>query len=154
MGRDATLADQIDLARQRFEALSPEEQHAHREAQRRSWVRGETALDRDETATQPSAAQPAPEASAAEMTLATAEGSDVASLIAFARWALCASSFLGADLCGGAVQDKALALGLLKEERFDPARHASVAMEDFEPGDRIFVFAGPLATKPKNGGVS
>lgn len=74
-------------------------------------------------------------------------------LIAFAKWVLCASSFLGADLCGGAVQDKACALGLLNEERFDPARHACAAMEDFEPGDRIFVFAGPLATKPENGGV-
>jgi hypothetical protein len=36
----------VKEANERFNALTPEEQKAHREAQRESWVRGEMALSK------------------------------------------------------------------------------------------------------------
>lgn len=40
----ASIEDMVRHAVQRFDALSPEEKHAHRAAQRRSWVCGELML--------------------------------------------------------------------------------------------------------------
>jgi hypothetical protein len=69
-------------------------------------------------------------------------------LVEFARWVIRNSAFAGGDLPGDEVQDKALALGLLREEVYDREKHrAVVAVEDYDgdPGDPIMLFAGPLA---------
>lgn len=63
--------------------------------------------------------------------------------IEFARWALTEGSFQGCNLDGGEIQDKALELGLIRETKFDPAKHGEHS--DFEKGDSYYEFAGPLA---------
>lgn len=56
----------------------------------------------------------------------------------FARWAVCTSAFMGVDLCGSEVQEKALKLGLIVEapNGYDPERHGP--HPDFSPGDKPF----------------
>jgi hypothetical protein len=56
----------------------------------------------------------------------------------FARWVIQESCFDGCDIDGGSVQDKAVELGLLVEELYDPVKHPNV--EDVEEGDGVFVF--------------
>lgn len=41
----------------------------------------------------------------------------------FVRWALTEGCWSGCDLEGGAIQEKALSLGLLKVEPYDPEKH-------------------------------
>ena len=59
----------------------------------------------------------------------------------FARWVIREGCFEGYDLDGGQLQDKAVELGLLREETYDPEKHPNVSENfDAEEGDRIFVF--------------
>lgn len=66
-------------------------------------------------------------------------------LIEFAR-EMCRVAFVGGDVSGCVIQDRAVELGLLKPEPYNPQRHKNVACAEYcEPGDIIYVFAGPLA---------
>jgi hypothetical protein len=60
----------------------------------------------------------------------------------FARWVL-AQAFDGMDLGGDEIQERALALGLIRKTAYDPERHGNRG-HMFEPGDPWFEFAGPL----------
>lgn len=60
----------------------------------------------------------------------------------FAKWAISNSSFAGADLDGGQVQDEAVKLGLLVEVPYDRAKHGEV--DDVDEGDTLYEYAGPL----------
>lgn len=67
-------------------------------------------------------------------------------LIEFAR-EMCQIAFEGGDADGGHIQDRAVELGLLKPEPYNPQRHKNVVCAEYcEPGDIIYVFAGPLAS--------
>lgn len=61
----------------------------------------------------------------------------------FTRWIIRESVFDGCGLDGGAVQDKAVELGLLIKVPYDPAVHGDIAACD--PGEQIFVFSDKLA---------
>lgn len=84
-----------------------------------------------------------PAAGGAEETVApTAVSSTYPPLVEFARWAIQNSAFAGGDLCGGEVQDKAEALGLLKPIAFDPALHADPDWYD------CYEFSSLLSSSP------
>lgn len=68
-----------------------------------------------------------------------------AQLVQFARWVITSSTFSGLYLDGGDVQAKALELGLLHQEAFDPDKHEVFEEYEGEPGDPILFFSGPLA---------
>lgn len=61
----------------------------------------------------------------------------------FFRWAVREATWDGVDLNGCDIQDKAVELGLLVEEIYDPAKHGDepYQMWDIEPGQDLFVFA-------------
>jgi hypothetical protein len=61
-------------------------------------------------------------------------------LAEFARWALEDGSWVGHDLDGSDVERKALALGLIKEVKYDPGIHGESEI-DIEPGDPWFVLS-------------
>ena len=65
----------------------------------------------------------------------------------FARWVIQNACFEASDLDGGDVQDKALALGLLREEPYDPERHGDPCRwsEYVSRGEPWFVFSEMLA---------
>jgi len=56
----------------------------------------------------------------------------------FARWIIQEGCFEGGTLDGGEIQDKAVELGLLVEELYDPVKHKDI--EDAEEGEGVFVF--------------
>lgn len=62
----------------------------------------------------------------------------------FVQWALDEGSWYGCDLDGGAIQEKALSLGLLKVEPYDPAKHGE-SEYDAEPGDDWYTLADGVA---------
>ena len=66
----------------------------------------------------------------------------------FARWVIQNACFEASDLDGGEVQEKALALGLLREEPYDPEIHGepSAAHDfcDIARGEPWFVFSEML----------
>lgn len=69
----------------------------------------------------------------------------------FVMWAMMEGSWQGCDIDGGAAQDKALALGLIEETKYDPSTHAH--NESCEPGDRWFVPSAKLLsalTRPEH----
>lgn len=68
-GKRERLKQLVQAAKERFDALSPEEQAAHREAQRQSWVRGELAMGREP----PPAAPEAPALEPAEWKMVPVE---------------------------------------------------------------------------------
>ena len=55
----------------------------------------------------------------------------------FVMWALMEGSWQGADIDGGAAQDKAVELGLIIEDQYDPKRHGE--SDCAEPGDCWFI---------------
>jgi hypothetical protein len=61
-------------------------------------------------------------------------------LAEFASWVLDRSLFVGADLCGADVQDKAVECGLLVETTYNPNVHGENDC-DAEPGDPWFIFS-------------
>jgi tRNA splicing ligase len=62
---------------------------------------------------------------------------EIERLRAFVRWALTEGSWRGADLDGGAIQDKAIELNLVTKVKYDPAVHGE---DDFaEAGDDWYV---------------
>jgi len=64
----------------------------------------------------------------------------------FARWVIQNACFEASDLDGGDVQDKALALGLLREEPYDPERHGDPWWSEYVArGEPWFVFSEILA---------
>lgn len=63
-----------------------------------------------------------------------------ARLAEFARWALENGSWRGHDLEGYDVERKALALGLIRETRYDPGVHGEAEI-DANAGDPWFVLA-------------
>lgn len=69
----------------------------------------------------------------------------LAQLVEFARWVIRESAFAGCDLQGDEVQEKAVALGLLREEAYEPEKHQATTCFEGDPGDPIMLFAGPLA---------
>lgn len=58
----------------------------------------------------------------------------------FVQWALDEGSWHGCDLDGGSIQEKALALGLLKVEPYDPEKHGE-SEYDADPGDDWYTLA-------------
>ncbi len=64
----------------------------------------------------------------------------------FCRWAIRNSAFDGCDLDGGDVQEQATKLGLLTPTTATKEMANSELFGDCEPGDTVFVFAGPLKT--------
>lgn len=78
---------------------------------------------------------------AAEITKLRAERDAAARCVEFTKWAIQDSAWQGGDLDGGAVQDKAEALGVIVKVPFDPAKHNS---DYAEPGDDWFEFAPDL----------
>ena len=58
----------------------------------------------------------------------------------FSEYVIRESCWRGCDADGGAVQDKAEELGLLRKEPYSQERHGESEFH-FEPGDDIFVFA-------------
>ena len=57
----------------------------------------------------------------------------------FVLWCIEEGPFEGCDLDGGAVQEKAVECGILKEVAYDPERHGEPDV-DVEPGDPWFEF--------------
>lgn len=55
----------------------------------------------------------------------------------FVMWSLMNGSWQGCDIDGGAAQDKAVELGLIIEDQYDPKRHGENSY--CEPGDRWFI---------------
>jgi hypothetical protein len=90
-----------------------------------------------------------------------------APLVEFLKWAMNYGPWIGSDLDGADVQEKALALGLIVETKYDPEIHGTTSenSEYVEPGDQWFVLADslkaapcspvsgwqPVATAPKDG---
>lgn len=72
-------------------------------------------------------------------------------LVEFARWVIGESSLIGSDLDGGAVQDKAEALGLIVKTQYDPAVHGDNDC-DAQPGDDWFVYAPALIAEDHRDG--
>lgn len=58
----------------------------------------------------------------------------------FFRWAMDEGAFMGCDLDGGDMQEKASKLGLIVKEPYDPAKHGKSDC-DVEPGADWYVFA-------------
>lgn len=69
-----------------------------------------------------------------------------ARLVQFARWAIQEGPWDGCDLDGGSVQEKAEALGLIKQEPYDPAKHGDAVGYDCVPeeGDPWYTFSAAL----------
>jgi hypothetical protein len=65
-------------------------------------------------------------------------------LAEFARWALEDGSWQGRDLEGSDVQRKALALGIIKEVKYDPEVHGVSEFDEVKPGDPWFVLSGEV----------
>lgn len=66
-------------------------------------------------------------------------------LIEFAR-EMCRVAFDGGSIEGWDIQETAERYGLLNAVKYDPAIHTNVTNAEYcEPGDIIYVFAGPLA---------
>jgi hypothetical protein len=59
---------------------------------------------------------------------------------AFAQWAIREGAWDGCDLDGGAIQQKAVELGIIRETTYDPAIHGPNEW-DVEPGEQWFIFA-------------
>lgn len=61
----------------------------------------------------------------------------------FFRWAIREGTWEGVELDGAAIQDKALELGLIVGEPYDPAKHGEQPNVDWdiEPGDNWYVIA-------------
>lgn len=55
----------------------------------------------------------------------------------FVMWALTEGSWQGTELDGGAIQDKAVELGLIIEDQYDPKRHPE--SDCVRPGDPWFI---------------
>lgn len=70
-----------------------------------------------------------------------AEREAAARCVEFTKWAIQDSAWQGGNLDGGAVQDKAEALGVIVKVPFDPAKHKS---DYAEAGDDWFEFAPNL----------
>ena len=69
--------------------------------------------------------------------------SDIAHAAAqFVMWALMEGSFQGCGIDGGAAQDKAVELGLLKQTLYNPAKHGP--SDCCSPGDIWFVPSAAL----------
>ena len=62
---------------------------------------------------------------------------EIERLRAFVRWALTEGSWRGADLDGGAIQDKAIELNLVAKVKYDPAIHGEDDIA--EEGDDWYV---------------
>lgn len=85
--------------------------------------------------------------------MSEAQLNDMASMIEnvrvmsqFIRWAISQSSFMGGDLDGGSVQDKAESLGLLRREKCTKENFEQWIDSDWlEEGSDMLVFNGPLA---------
>lgn len=72
--------------------------------------------------------------------------SEESKLFQFLRWAMTTGPWIGSDLDGAAVQDKALELGLIVETKYDPDVHGGGENSEYtEPGDIWYVFAEPAA---------
>lgn len=83
------------------------------------------------------------------------EKEQIAALIEFARWAISESSFQGADLGGGDIQDKAHELGLLVEATIsEPCSedHCACADADVVFPTTCFRFAGQLVRTSRQEG--
>jgi len=61
----------------------------------------------------------------------------------FVQWALAEGSWQGSGLEGEDIQEKALALGLLKTVAYDPAIHGENEY-DIEPGEDWYMLADPV----------
>lgn len=62
----------------------------------------------------------------------------------FVMWALMEGSWQGADIDGGAAQDKAVELGLIVETKYDPAKHGD--SDCCDPDDQWFIPSDALLT--------
>jgi hypothetical protein len=73
-----------------------------------------------------------------------------APLVEFLKWAMNYGPWIGSDLDGADVQEKALALGLIVETKYDPEIHGTTSenSEYVEPGDQWFVLADSLKAAP------
>ena len=71
----------------------------------------------------------------------TAPFPPTAALAEFARRCFVEGSWLGCDIDGGLAQDWGVELGLLVEEKYNPAVHEATAGMGPEPGDPWFVFS-------------
>lgn len=67
----------------------------------------------------------------------------------FVKWALQEGAWTGSELEGGDIQDKALSLGLLKAEPYDPEKHGE-SEYDIEPGDDWYTLADDIKALLKN----
>lgn len=65
-------------------------------------------------------------------------------LLDFFRYCIEEGSWNGGHFDGGALQDKAVALGLLAATKYDPAVHGEAGPEYAEPGDDWYVFSDTL----------
>jgi hypothetical protein len=70
-------------------------------------------------------------------------------LAEFAKWVIENSVFEGIDLTGWEIEDKAVELGLLIEEKYDPELHGPNNC-DSEPGYPWLVFSPILSPKGRN----
>lgn len=73
-----------------------------------------------------------------------AQSEQLKKLINFSRWVIQEGPFLGCDVDGSDIQDKAAELGLLEKTKYDPEVHGSSDYCDAEPGDPWFVFTSVL----------
>lgn len=75
-------------------------------------------------------------------------------IVEFSRWTIENSAFVGADLDGGDVQEKAIACGLLVQTKYDPAIHGRAETSEYvEPGDQWLVFSDEFRTMASKGPV-
>lgn len=69
----------------------------------------------------------------------------------FARWVIRQACWEGPDIDGGAVQDKAVELGLLRPCAYRAEEHGELAGEmGVEEGDQVFEFTAALSTPAEN----
>ncbi|RWF44249.1 MAG: hypothetical protein EOS65_02415 [Mesorhizobium sp.] len=91
----------------------------------------------------------------AALTAATAVAvPGVVELTEFAK-EMCRVGFDGSDASGGEILEAAEQHGLVRCEAYDPAVHSGITNSEYlNPGDSIYVFAGPLAASPSAQGMA
>ncbi|TGQ11188.1 hypothetical protein EN858_14795 [Mesorhizobium sp. M4B.F.Ca.ET.215.01.1.1] len=83
--------------------------------------------------------------------LAAATAVSVPGMVELTEFAkeMCRVGFDGSDASGGEILEAAEQHGLVRCEAYDPAVHSGITNSEYlNPGDSIYVFAGPLAASP------